>query len=215
MVMGLLAMASVTLHADKPRVPTVPKAASEYPMRDAHDGVVIAAEPGDRKDVRPDTRLDYASRDMLPIRVIVTNNTDKTLTLEDARIDFIAGDNSKITAATADDLNRRMYDYKYTKGKTIPLPAPLPTLHTHNKPIDTKILADDDDFGFRTTTVKPHSTVAGYLFYDMQGLPDPALEHATLELRKVRWQIANSAVAGDVLDSFEIELHPYKEDAKK
>jgi hypothetical protein len=214
-VVGLVGMAPVMVRADKPRKPTEPRAASEYPMRDAHDGVVIAAEPGDTKETRPDTRLDYAGREMMPIRVIVTNNSEKTVTLEDARIDFIASDNSKVTAATADELNRRMFDYKYAKGSTIPLPAPLPTIHTHNKPMDGKILADDEDFGFKTTTVKPHETVAGYLYYDTEGLPEPALEHATLELRKVRWQLPNSKVAGDQLDSFEIDLHPAKEASKK
>jgi hypothetical protein len=197
------------LHADKPRKPTPPLPAAQYPMHDTHAGeqVTIAAEPGDTKRTQPNTRLDYYDRDMMPIRVIVTNDSSRTLTLDDARIDFIAADNAKIPAATDDDLNRRLFEMKQVKGTKIPLPAPLPTLTIHHKPIDTKILADDHDFGFTTTTVPPHSTVAGYLFYDMQGLDTPPLKNATLELREVRWAGPHGS-DGDALDSFEIPLEP-------
>jgi len=32
------------------------------------------------------------------------------------------------------------------------------------------------DFGFQATTVEPHSTLAGYLFYDIRDLDDPVLK---------------------------------------
>lgn len=210
----LLALPAATLHADKARKPAPPQDAGLYPMHDTHpnERVTIAAEPGESRDARPDTRLDYMAHSMLPIRVIVTNNSDRALTLSDARIDFIAADNSKVTAATTDDLNRRLFELKQTKPTTIPIIG----IQVHKKPIDTKILADDADFGFKTTTVPPHSTVAGYLFYDMEGLPDPPLNNATLELRKVRWaKAANGESPGDALDSFEIQLHSTSGEAKK
>lgn len=197
----------VAAQADKPRKPVPPLPAAQYPMHDAHatEHVTIAAEPGDIKETQPDTRIDYLDHDMLPVRVIVTNDSDRPITLEEARIDLIAADNSKITAATDNDLNRRLYELKQSKAKKIPLPSPLPDITYHSKPIDTKIVADDQDFGFTTTTVAPHSTVAGYLFYDIRGLDAPALQNATLELRKVRYKEANTS---EYLDSFEIALHP-------
>jgi hypothetical protein len=69
--------------------------------------------------------------------------------------------------------------------------------------VDKQILADEDDFGFKTTTVAPNTTVAGYLYYDTRSIDDPVLEHATLEVRKVRFASTNKA-----LDSFEIPLKP-------
>lgn len=197
---------AVAAHADKPRKPTDPKPASQYPMHETHaaEHVTIAAEPGDMKDLRPDTRLDYYAKGMMPIRVIVTNDSDKPLTLDDARIDVFASDNEKVLAATTDDLNRRMFEIKQTKPSTIPIIG----IQYHKKPVDTKILADDADFNFKTTTVAPHSTVAGYLFYDMEGVPAPMLKNATLEVRKVRWKQSNTAVLGDALETFEIPLKP-------
>jgi hypothetical protein len=194
------------LHADKPRKSTPPRDAGLYPMHETHanEKVTIAAEPATSKENTPDTRIDYLGHNMLPIRVIVTNNSDRALTLEDARIDFIAADNSQVAAATPDDLNRRLFRMSQTKPVTIPIIG----IQVHKKPIDTKILADDADFSFKTTTVPPHATVAGYLFYDMEGLPLPPLSGATLELRKVRWAAPpNSNTLGDMLDTFDIQLH--------
>jgi hypothetical protein len=206
-VLGILLPRS--LSAEKPRKPTPPLSAQDYPMHDSHvaERVTIAAEPGDTKETRPNTRLNYFDHDMLPIRIIVTNDSDFALTLDDARIHFIAGDNTVVPAATDDDLQRRMITLGSAKGTKIPLPMPLPPITVHHD-TDKKILDDENDFGFQTTTVKPHTTVAGYLFYDMQGLEPPVLAKATLELRKVRFAVSNKA-----LDSFEIPLSPAAKDA--
>jgi hypothetical protein len=203
----------VLLHsavAEKARKPKPPLPAQEYAMHDTHskEHVTIAAEPGDTKETRPDTRLDYYGHDMMPIRVIVTNDSEFALTLDDARIHVIAGDNTVIPAATDDDLERRMFTLKSATGTKIPLPMPLPPITVHHGSVDKKILADDHDFGFQTTTVLPHTTVAGYLYYDMQGIDPPFLSRATLELRKVRLAGTNQA-----LDSFEIPLQPTAKDA--
>jgi len=199
--------------ADKPRHPPPARSANTYECQDSHPNelVTIAAEPGDTPATRPNTRLDYFSHGLLPVRVIVTNDSDFAVSLDDARIPLLTADNTPVLAATLDDLQRRMFTIKSATGSKVPLPLPIPVPITHGKSaIDKKILADDADFSFATTTVKPHTTVSGYLFYDIEGLnapPDPAdLTHATLELRKVRF-----LASGKYLDSFEIPLHPTKQ----
>ena len=207
-VTASLALGSLfPLHAEKPRQPIPPRSAQDYTFHDAHDHerVTIAAEPCDTKETLPHTRLDYLGHDLLPIRVIVTNDSEFSLTLDDARIHFISGDNTVIAAATDDELQRRLFTLSGSKSK-IPLPAPLPSITVHHN-IDKKIVDDESDFGFQTTTIKAHTTVAGYLFYDMEGLDRPILAHATLELRKVRFAASNQA-----LDSFEIPLSPTSKD---
>ena len=201
--LAVLIAAQGSLLAEKARTPVPPQDAAKYPYRDAHqnEGVTVAAEPGDTKQTRPNTRLDYFAHGFLPVRVIVTNNSSDPVSLDDARILFISGDNTASNAATEEDLQRRLFTLKSAKGSTIPLPSPLPSITIHHKPVDKKILADDEDFGFKTTTVAPHATVAGYLFYDIRDLDQPVLEHATLEVRKIRVASSNKA-----LDSFEIPL---------
>jgi hypothetical protein len=66
-----------------------------------------------------------------------------------------------------------MFTIKGATGTKVPLPLPIPIpITTGKKNVDKKILDDDNDFGFQTTTVQPHTTVAGYLYYDMQDLDD-------------------------------------------
>lgn len=200
----LFLLLTLPMGAEKARKPKPPLDANQYPMHETHplEHVTIAAEPGDTKETRPDTRLDYYGHQMMPIRVIVTNDSDDSVLLDDARIHFIAADNTPIDAATDDDLDRRLFTAKSATGTRLPLGLPIP-ITVGKKNINKDIVADDADFGFKTTTVKPHTTVAGYLYYDMQGLDLPALAKATLELRKVRFAASNKT-----LDTFEIPLHP-------
>lgn len=202
---ALALLCALPAHADKPRKPTPPLPAAQYAAHETHpnEHVTIAALPGNTPETAPNTRLDYLAHGFLPIRVIVTNDSDQPLSLDQARIMLITADNYTENAATEDDLDRALFQMKQVKGTKIPLPAPLPPITHHPKPVDQKIVADDVDFGFKTTTVAPHSTVAGWLFYDTRDLDPPVLRGATLELRKVRWASTNKD-----LDRFEIPLQP-------
>jgi hypothetical protein len=200
-VLALFAMALATA-AEKPRKPKPPLPAGQYPMHITHEGVTIAAEPGDTKDARPDTRLDYFAHGLLPVRVIVTNDGTEPVNLDDARIHFIASDDTVLPAATADEIERKFFTMKSATGTKLPLDIPIP-ITVGKKDFQKKIQLDDDDFGFKTTTVAPHTTVAGYLYYDTDGLPTPPLAKAYLQLRQVRFATSNR-----VIESYEIPLQP-------
>jgi hypothetical protein len=197
---------AIPAHADKPRKPKPALPAAQYPCNDTHNKITVAAEPGDIKDTEPNTRLDYAHHGFLPIRVIITNDSDQALTLDDARIKFISAHNDTVQAATDDDLQRRLFSRKYVSDSHIPMPAPIPSIPIHHQQVDKQILADDNDFGFASTTVAPHTTASGYLYYDVRDLDDPVLDHATLEVREVRIASTNKEI-----DSFEISLKPTPE----
>lgn len=163
------------------------KAAAEYIAFDAHptEHVTIAADPCTLPADCPFFRLPYLEHGFLPVRVVVTNDSDRALSLDDARIQFISANNDVIPAATDDDLNRRLFSMKSVRGSHIPLPPPLPPITVHHPPIDKKILDDDTDFGFPGTVVNAHSTLSGYLFYDIRPLDDPALKNAELYVKMV------------------------------
>jgi hypothetical protein len=173
------------LAADKKAPP--PKPASQYIAFDAHptEHVTVAADPcTDPKDC-DFFRLPYIQHGFIPIRVIFTNDSDTALALDDARIQFISANNDKIPAATDDDIQRRLFSFKSVKGKKIPLPAPLPPITTHDKPVDKQITKDEADFGFNGTTVNAHTTLAGYLFYDVRELNGEPLKGAELYIKMV------------------------------
>lgn len=208
LLLALAASLTIPAHADKPRKVPPPLAADKYPFHETHvnEHVTIAAEPCDSKDNLPNTRLDYFHHGFLPIRVIVTNDSDQAVTLDDARILFVPADNGASNAATDDELQRRLFSRKSAQGKTIPMPPPIPSIHLHHDPVDKQILEDADDFGFKTTTVAPHTTAAGFLYYDVRNVDDPVLDRATLEVRKVRFASTNKS-----LDTFLIAMKPTPE----
>ncbi len=175
------------LASDKPRKAPPVKPANQYAAFDAHpkEQVTVAAEPCDDPRDCDFFRLPYIQHGFIPVRVIFTNDSDTALSLDDARIQFISVNNDKIPAATDDDIQRRLFSTKSIKGRQVPLPGPLPPIHLHDKPVDKQITQDEDDFGFKSTTVNPHSTLAGYLFYDVRQLDEYPLKGAELYVKMV------------------------------
>jgi hypothetical protein len=161
------ALSSPLAHAADKKGPPPARPAAEYPANDAHsdDHVTIAIDPCEAQKDCSFFRLPYVAHSMMPVRIIITNDSDSTLSLDDVRMQFISADNDKLPAANLDDINRRMFTFRESTPTTIPgIPIPI-----HHPPaLDKKVIQDDQDFGFQTTTVKAHSTIAGYLFYDLK-----------------------------------------------
>ncbi|AXC15348.1 hypothetical protein ACPOL_6104 [Acidisarcina polymorpha] len=176
-------------------------AASTYPAFDAHaeEHVTIAADPYNTKDKASCFRLDYLKLGFLPIRIIVTNDGDKPISLEQARINFITADGGKIAAAEPDDVERRATNLKNpSNGVRLPIPG----LTGKPKSKDPKIEADFHEFEYQAIVVEPHTTRAGFLFYDIDGLNNP-LKGAKLYLRRLQ------SADGKDLFYFEIPFDKY------
>ncbi len=167
--------------ADKKAPPAKP--ASQYAAFDTHpnEHVTVAADPCNATRDCPFFRLPYLQHGFVPVRVIISNDSDRALTLDDVRIQFISANHDILPAATLEDINRRLFTTRSALGTKIPL---IP-ITIHHAPVDKKVTEDDADFGFQGTTVNAHSTLAGYLFYDVRELDDPALRHAELYLKMI------------------------------
>jgi hypothetical protein len=162
-----------------------PQPANQYPAFDTHpqERVSIAIDPCTEPADCDFFRLPYIRHSLIPVRVIITNDSDSPLDLSEVRIQFISSNRDKYPAATLDDINRRLFSTKDAAGRKIPIvPLPIPI---HHAPIDKKITQDDEDFGFRSTTVTAHSTLAGYLFYDVKDLDDPPLKGAEIYVKMI------------------------------
>jgi hypothetical protein len=160
------------------------KPANQYAAFDTHpnEHVTIAADPCIDPDQCSFFRLPYVQHGFIPVRVIITNDGDTALTLTDVRIQFISAANDKIPAADLDEINRRLFNLKKSMNRPLPLPIPI---KIHHAPVDKKITEDDADFGFQSTTVNAHSTLGGYLFYDIRGIDDPPLKGAQLYVKMI------------------------------
>jgi hypothetical protein len=178
---GILAATALGASHKAPPV----KPANQYTAFDTHpnEHVTIAIDPCNDPDQCSFFRLPYIQHGFIPVRVIITNDGDAALTLNDVRIQFISAANDKLPAADLDEINRRLFSLKRSMNRPLPLPIPTPI---HHAPVDKKITQDDNDFGFQSTTVNAHSTLGGYLFYDVRGLDDPPLKAAEIYVKMIR-----------------------------
>jgi len=160
--------------------------ATSFAAVEAHDDekVVIAAEPYDTREKESIFRVDYLSHGVMPVRLIVTNNSDRPISLRDARILFLTAAGDEIQAAEPEDVERMM-TRKEREGGKIPMPGPLPTIKMKPKASNKEIEQDFDTFEYGALVVEPHTTRAGFLFYDVSQLDNP-LKGARLHLHKLR-----------------------------
>ena len=197
----LLWLALPAMASDHTAPPVQP--ATSFAAVESHDDekVAIAVEPYDTREKEAIFRVDYLSHGVMPVRLIVTNNGNRPISLRDARILFLTAAGDKIQAAEPEDVERLLSD-KERKGTKIPLPGPIPNIKLKPKASDKDVEEDFDNFEYGALVVEAHTTRAGFLFYDVSGLDHP-LQGAKLHLHKLR------DADGNELFYFEIPFDKY------
>lgn len=182
--LSLLWLALPAMAADHTPPPVQP--ATSFAAVEVHgdEKVAIAAEPYDTKEKESIFRVDYLSHGVMPVRLVVTNNGDRPISLRDARILFLTAAGDKIQAAEPEDVERLM-TLKERQGSKIPMPGPIPPIKLKPKASNKEIEADFDTFEYQALVVEPHATRAGFLFYDVSQLDHP-LKGAKLHLHELR-----------------------------
>jgi hypothetical protein len=173
----------VLAHAEHKLPPVQP--AATYPDADVHaaEHVAIAAVPFATEEEQKVFTVNYSRLRFLPIRVIVTNEGDRPISMADIRAYFISANGDRIPAADPDDVERRVV-LKDKTGTRIPI-GPI-QLHTHGRAPDSKVEKDFDNYEYSALTVNPHQTCAGFLWYDIDGLGPNPLQGAKLVVREVK-----------------------------
>jgi hypothetical protein len=197
----LLWLALPAMASDHTPPPVQP--ATSFAAVEVHEDekVAIAAEPYDTKEKAGIFRVDYLGHGVMPVRLVVTNNGNRPISLRDARILFMTAAGDKIQAAEPEDVERLM-TRKEREGGKIPMPGPIPNIHLKPKASNKEIEEDFNTFEYGALVVEAHSTRAGFLFYDVSDLDNP-LRGAKLHLHKLR------DADGNELFYFEIPFDKY------
>ncbi|HEY3990393.1 MAG TPA: hypothetical protein VGM02_13910 [Acidobacteriaceae bacterium] len=198
---GLLVLPFLTapVFAQHPAPPA--ETADQYPAFERHAGdhLAIAVDPYDTPKKASIFRVNYNSANIIPIRIIITNEGDTPISLDNARIDFITAAGDKIPAAEPRDAERAL-DRPPNPNNKIPI-GPI-KIGGKGKNQDKKIEQDFSEFQYNAIAVEPHTTRAGFLFYDLQDLENP-LAGAHLELRRIQSSDSRELFA------FEIPFNKY------
>lgn len=179
----LLAFALPARAAEHAPPPVSP--ATSFPAVEIHkaEQVAIAVEPYDTPKKQELFNFhDYYKYGVMPVRLIVTNNSNRPVNLSDARILFQTADGQRVQAAEPQDVERLMTNYD---PRPIPVPTPIPGIHFHHKNHNKQIEEDFKTFEYQALAVEPHTTRAGFLFYVLPGLNNP-LKGSELYLYELR-----------------------------
>lgn len=172
------------------------KSANQYPAfeQQANEHLTIAADPYDTAEKEAIFRVNYTAANILPIRIIITNDGDTPISLDNARIDFITAAGDKIPAAEPRDVERAL-DRPPDPRKSVKI-GPI-KVGGKGKNRDKAIEEDFANFEYGAIVVEPHTTRAGFLFYNLEDLANP-LSGARLELRRIQTSDHRELFAFDI-----------------
>lgn len=191
----------VVCFASKQFVMPSAKAAKGYPAHDEHstEGVTVAADPYDTPEKTGIFTAHYRDEGFLPIFVVITNDTDQPVSLSSMEAQFVTSNRTKLVPSSTDDIYRRLSHPSSNGGRTYPLPFPTKKVKGGvSKETQDEITTSQ----FNAKAVEPHSTQAGFMFFDVTGISEP-MSGSRLFLTGVR-----DAKGNDLL-YFEIPMEKY------
>lgn len=169
-----LALTSALAFAAKEFVMPQAEPASSYPAHESHATehftIGVDAYTGDKQSLFNEK---YAEHGILPLFVVFTNDGDQPVELSAMRVQLVTVDRrAKIEPASEDDLFRRLSRVeRRMDGTETRIPLPIP-----RKPkvgVSKNARAEIEAAQFRARAVEPHSSQAGFLFFDVSDIRTP------------------------------------------
>jgi hypothetical protein len=203
-IVAIFAVPLLCLAAKQFSMPKVQPAFS-YPAHDHHgnENVTVGLDPYDTAGKASIFVVHYRENELLPILVVITNDSDQPVQLSEMKIGLVTADRTKLTPLSEDDIFRRI---SHPKASGTRYPIPFPTQKAKGG-VDSKSRDEVQSALFRARAVEPRSSQAGFMFFDVSDLSSP-LSGANLYLTGVRDS------SGHDLMYFEVSLDKYLEASK-
>jgi hypothetical protein len=174
-----------------------------YPAHDHHrsENVTVGLDPYDSAEKAKIFVVNYRDHGLLPVLLVITNDSDQPIQLSDIKAQFVTADRDKLSPATSDDLRRRITHIR-PSGSGVPLPLPKT-----KGGVSSKEISEIESALFQARAVEPRASQAGFLFFDVSDISNP-LAGANFYLTGVRDS------SGNELMYFEIPLDKYLQAGK-
>jgi hypothetical protein len=178
-----------------------PEPAANYPAHDAHpaEHVTVAVDPYDMDDKAKIFSVRYTDIGFMPVFFVITNDGDQPVQLSDMKAQLVTVGRAKLSPAIEDDIERRL---ARPTAKTRPSPLPIPSRNKVKGAVSMQTREEIQNSMFSARAVEPHSSQAGFLFFDVAGISAP-LAGAHFYLTGVRDSKDNE------LMYFEVPLEKY------
>ena len=167
----------------------MPKAenASTYPAKDSHpeEKITVAIDLYNTSPKDDIFNTHYVQEGILPVFLVITNDGDKPISVTKLLAQLVTASRTKLDALGADDVMRRIGHVNASStspsGRTTPFPIPG---GNKNKKAQQQ-LEEVNRARFSAFAVEPHSTQAGFLFFDIEDVRNP-VQDAHIYLTGVR-----------------------------
>lgn len=168
-------LAGVVFAHDKGFSPPPLNPARTYAAHETHaeENVTVAIDPFDTDAKAAIFKIKYKNYELLPVRLIITNDGDEPLMLDNMKIEFVTARRDKLRPADRADLLRKLARPDKITRPTARFPIPIPH---DNKPVSREAREEMDTVMFINVPVSPHSTNGGFLFFDVSGIQNPEAE---------------------------------------
>jgi hypothetical protein len=170
LVLAILAVPLLCFASKEFSMPKTQPAAA-YPAHDYHSAekVTVGLDPYDSPPKSNIFVVHYRDLDLLPILLVITNDSDQPIQLSDIKAELVSADGSKLGAATEADVYRRI-SHPHASGARPPLPFPTKKVKGG---VNTKEWTEIDNATFKAKAVEPRSSQSGFLFFDVSDVPNP------------------------------------------
>jgi hypothetical protein len=156
------------LVADSPKdaVKFSPGPAASYPAKQTNDHVTVAAVAYDTEELAHAAfgKLNPNQYGVLPVLVIIQNDTDQALKLDHVAVDYTGIDGRRVEATPADEVR--------TLGGAdrpqVPVATPIPIRRKHKNPLD---IWEIDGRSFAAKLLPAHESVNGFFYFQTTHKP--------------------------------------------
>jgi len=143
-----------------------PGPASSYPAKQTNDRVTVAAVPYDTEELAHTAfgKLNPNQYGVLPVLVIIQNDTDQALKLEHLDAEYTRVDGRQVEATPAGEVQ--------TLGgpdrPNVPVASPIPLHRKHKNPLD---VWEIDGRSFAAKLLPPHESANGFFYFQTTHRP--------------------------------------------
>ncbi len=166
---------SVVLGADKDEDVFRPGAAETLPNHQTISGLTIGV---DAYSTGEETRLPFGKLDpndygVLPVLVVMRNDSDEALNLEGLRVEYLRPDHRRLEAIPADEVQYLHGPARpTTEGPSFPSPIPKIGKRNNKNPLAA---FEIESRAFLAKMLPPHDSASGFFYYNSASHPGSTL----------------------------------------
>ena len=170
-IFPILFMAAVGALADKKSDKFSPGPASSYPARQTNDKVTVAVVAYDTEELAHTAfgKLNPNQYGVLPVLVIIQNDTDQALSLDHVQVEYTGADDRGVESTPVADVQTLGGPPRQPQ---MPSGSPLPPLRKHKNPLSAWEI---DGRAFAAKMLPPHESANGFFYFQAAHRPGSKL----------------------------------------